>query len=107
MTTPATHHKPDAAEDARELRRLGYAQELFRTMGGFSNFALSFSIISILTGAVTLYGHGLTMGGPAEMAWGWTLVTVFTPSVAMRMAELALVLPTSWAMYHWSLRLGG
>jgi amino acid transporter len=107
MTTPTTDHTHDAAEDARELRRLGYAQELFRTMGGFSNFALSFSIISILTGAVTLYGHGLTMGGPAEMAWGWPLVTVFTLLVAMSMAELASALPTSGAMYHWSSRLGG
>src|SRR5438270_3774765 len=107
MTTPTMHHKPDAAEDARELRRLGYAQELFRTMGGFSNFALSFSIISILTGAVTLYGHGLTMGGPAEMAWGWPLVTLFTLAVATSMAELASALPTSGAMYHWSSRLGG
>ncbi|HJQ23640.1 MAG TPA: amino acid permease [Blastocatellia bacterium] len=106
MTTPP-NHKPDAAADARELHRLGYAQELFRTMGGFSNFALSFSIISILTGAVTLYGHGLTMGGPAEMAWGWPLVTVFTLAVAMSMAELASALPTSGAMYHWSARLGG
>jgi amino acid transporter len=107
MTTPTTHHEHDAAEDAQELRRLGYAQELFRTMGGFSNFALSFSIISILTGAVTLYGHGLTMGGPAEMAWGWPLVTLFTLLVAMSMAELASALPTSGAMYHWSSRLGG
>ena len=55
--------------DAHELHALGYAQELFRTMGGFSNFAISFSIISILTGAVTLYEHGLVMGGPAEMAF--------------------------------------
>src|ERR1044071_2717033 len=107
MTTPATPHKPDAAADARELRRLGYAQELFRTMGGFSNFALSVSITSILTGAVTVYGHGLTMGGPAEMAWGWPLVTVFALAVAMSMAELASALPTSGAMYHWSARLGG
>ena len=65
-------------DDARELNALGYAQELFRTMGGFSNFAISFSIISILTGAVTLYSHGLVMGGPAEMAFGWPLVSVFT-----------------------------
>ena len=49
-------------QDDQELSRLGYAQELFRTMGGFSNFAISFSIISILTGAVTLYGYGLKMG---------------------------------------------
>jgi amino acid transporter len=95
------------SEDERELGKLGYAQELFRTMGGFSNFAISFSIISILTGAVTLYGHGLTMGGPAEMAFGWPLVTVFTLAVAMSMAELASALPTSGAMYHWSSKLGG
>src|SRR2546430_9016316 len=48
--------------DERDLSHFGYAQELFRTMGGFSNFAISFSIISILTGAVTLYGDGLAKG---------------------------------------------
>jgi amino acid transporter len=102
------HTRPhEAAEDAQELRKLGYAQELFRTMGGFSNFAISFSIISILTGAVTLYGHGLSMGGPAEMAFGWPLVTFFTLAVAMSMAELASSLPTAGAMYHWASRLGG
>src|SRR5215471_17856512 len=104
-TTEATNDA--AAQDAYELGKLGYAQELFRTMGGFSNFALSFSIISILTGAVTLYGHGLTMGGPFEMAAGWPLVTVFTLMVAMSMAELASALPLSGAMYHWSSLLGG
>src|SRR5712692_8738710 len=97
----------ELGEDARELGALGYAQELFRTMGGFSNFAISFSIISILTGAVTLYGHGLTMGGPAEMAFGWPLVTIFTLAVVLSMAELASAMPTSGAMYHWSCRLGG
>ena len=97
--------QPD--EDARELGTLGYAQELFRTIGGFSNFALSFSIISILTGAVTLYQHGLVMGGPAEMAFGWPLVALFTMTVALSMAELASAVPTSGAMYHWACRLGG
>lgn len=107
MTDHTTPHRHDAGEDAQELGRLGYAQELFRTMGGFSNFALSFSIISILTGAVTLYGHGLTMGGPAEMAFGWPLVTLFTLTVALSMAELASWQPTSGAMYHWASSLGG
>jgi amino acid transporter len=96
-----------AGADARELHALGYAQELFRTMGGFSNFAISFSIISILTGAVTLYEHGLVMGGPAEMAFGWPLVSVFALFVALSMAELASSLPTSGTMYHWASRLGG
>jgi amino acid transporter len=102
-----SHPSHDAREDARELAALGYAQELFRTMGGFSNFAISFSIISILTGAVTLYGHGLRMGGPAEMAFGWPLVTFFTLAVVASMAELASSLPTSGAMYHWASELGG
>ena len=95
------------AHDARELSALGYAQELFRTIGGFSNFAISFSIISILTGAVTLYSHGLVMGGPAEMTFGWPLVSIFTLAVALSMAELASAMPTSGAMYHWASCLGG
>lgn len=102
-----THPDRQLSDDARDLGALGYAQELFRTMGGFSNFAISFSIISILTGAVTLYEHGLTMGGPAEMAFGWPLVSIFTLAVALSMAELASSLPTSGAMYHWASRLGG
>jgi hypothetical protein len=73
MTDLRDLSKQQTGADARELRALGYAQELFRTMGGFSNFAISFSIISILTGAVTLYEHGLVMGRPAEMAFGWPL----------------------------------
>ena len=107
MSKLSDQGRPDARVDEHELGKLGYAQELFRTMGGFSNFAISFSIISILTGAVTLYGHGLKMGGPAEMAFGWPLVTLFTLAVVCSMAELASALPTSGAMYHWSCRLGG
>ncbi len=107
MTKHSDRHPHSALQDSQELGKLGYAQELFRTMGGFSNFAISFSIISILTGAVTLYGYGLTMGGPAEMAFGWPLVTLFTLAVALSMAELASALPTAGAMYHWSSSLGG
>src|SRR6186713_1492947 len=105
MDNDPKHASLDA--DAAQLQRLGYAQQLLREMGGFSNFAISFSIISILTGAVTLYGHGLRMGGPAEMAFGWPLVVFFTMMVVMSMAELASSLPTSGAMYHWSSKLGG
>lgn len=90
-----------------ELGKLGYAQELFRTMGGFSNFAIGFSVVSVLTGAVTLFDYGLRMGGPAEMTFGWPIVAFFTMFVALSMAELASSLPTSGAMYHWSCELGG
>ena len=101
---PATN---TSDQDARELGRLGYAQELFRTMGGFSNFAISFSIISILTGAVTLFGYGFEMGGPLQMSLGWPLVSIFSMLVAMSMAELASAFPTSGATYHWAAALGG
>src|SRR5438105_5266502 len=86
--------------DAEQLRRLGYAQQLLRDMGGFSNFALSFSIISVLTGAVTLYGHGLRFGGPLVMSVGWPLVAVMTLFIAASLAQLASAFPTAGALYH-------
>lgn len=95
------------SRDQEDLGRFGYAQQLFRSMGGFSNFAISFSIISILTGAVTLYGYGLQMGGPLEMTLGWPLATLFTLAVAASMAEMCSAYPTSGAMYHWAADLGG
>jgi amino acid transporter len=93
--------------DAEDLARLGYATQFLRAMGGFSNFAISFSIISILTGAVTLFDYGLSMGGPREMTLGWPIATVATLFVALSMAELCSALPTSGGMYHWSAELGG
>src|SRR5207253_2308451 len=72
-----------------------------------SNFAISFSIISILTGAVTLYGYGLEMGGPLEMTLGWPVATVFTLALAASMGELCSAYPTSGAVYHWAAALGG
>ena len=57
--TQATSREDVIQQDVADLHKLGYAQELFRSMGGFSNFAISFSIISILTGAVILYDYGL------------------------------------------------
>ncbi len=101
-----TINRNSAAQADGGLSQLGYAQELFRSMGGFSNFALAFSVVSVLTGAITLYDYGLNMGGPAEMTFGWPLVAFFSLFVAASMAELASMLPTAGAMYHWSCKLG-
>ncbi len=95
------------SHDADELAKLGYKQELLREMGAFSNFALSFSIISILTGGVVLYGHGLKYGGPFVMTVGWPLVAVMTLLVAASLAELASAFPTAGALYHWAVLFGG
>src|SRR4051794_12156213 len=98
MNTQTHHHE----KDKQDLNKFGYAQELLRSMGGFSNFAISFSIISILTGAVSLYGHGLTYGGAGMMGFGWPLVALFVMIVAASMAELASAIPTAGALYHWA-----
>src|SRR5437016_4324008 len=95
------------ANDVDDLRRLGYAQQLIREMGGFSNFAISFSIISILTGAVLLYGYGLKFAGPIVNSVGWPVVSLFTLAVAASMAEIASAYPTAGGLYFWSYRLGG
>lgn len=95
------------AADRQFLHKFGYAQELLRDMGGFSNFAISFSIISILTGAVSLYGYGLQYGGPGIMGFGWTIVALFVLLIGASMAELASAIPTAGALYHWASILGG
>src|SRR3954447_7806254 len=95
------------ADDEQYLRSLGYAQQLLREMGGFSNFAISFSVISVLTGAVLLYGYGLKLAGPIVNTLGWPLVSVFTLAVAASMAELASLYPTAGGLYFWAFRLGG
>jgi amino acid transporter len=105
MATPS--RKDIIDEDVRDLARLGYAQQLYREMGGFSNFAISFSIISVLTGAVLLYGYGLKFAGPIVNSVGWPVVSLFTLAVAASMAELASAYPTAGGLYFWAFRLGG
>src|SRR6266704_3790245 len=106
-----TPNKPTRDEiiqkDIEDLKRLGYGQQLFRQMGGFSNFAISFSIISILTGAILLYGYGLKFAGPIINSVGWPVASLFTLCVAASMAELASAYPTAGGLYFWAFRLGG
>ena len=98
----------DEKDDAnRDLARLGYAQELLRRMGTFSSFAVSFSIISVLTGCITAYSSAIGPGGPAALGIGWPLVSAGTLLVALAMGELASAFPTAGALYHWSALLGG
>ncbi|HXU31498.1 MAG TPA: amino acid transporter, partial [Thermoanaerobaculia bacterium] len=91
-------------QDMKDLHRLGYAQQLFREMGGFSNFAISFSIISILTGAILLFGFGLRFAGPIINTVGWPVVSLFVMIIAASMAELASAYPTAGGLYFWAHR---
>src|SRR5215212_11079505 len=94
------------ADDERLLHRLGYAQELFRAMGGFQNFAISFTIISILAGCLTSYYIAIGWGGPVVVTWGWLLVGAFCIIVSLAMGEIASTYPTAGGLYYWASRLG-
>jgi amino acid permease (GABA permease) len=91
--------------DQQRLHELGYAQELRRHMSGFTNFAVSFTIISILSGCLTLYGTGMTDGGPVIITWGWPFVGVMTLLVGLAMAEVCSSYPTAGGLYYWSAKL--
>jgi amino acid permease (GABA permease) len=93
------------SSDEAKLHELGYAQELRRRMSGFSNFAVSFTIISILSGCLTLYGFGMNTGGPVIIVWGWPIVGVLTLFVGLSMAEVCSSYPTAGGLYYWSAKL--
>ncbi|KAH7516457.1 amino-acid permease BAT1 homolog isoform X1 [Ziziphus jujuba] len=89
------------------LHELGYKQELKRDMSVISNFAISFSIISVLTGVTTLYNNGLRFGGPVSIVYGWFIAGSFTMIVGLSMAEICSSYPTSGGLYYWSAKLAG
>jgi amino acid permease (GABA permease) len=91
--------------DEEMLHKLGYAQELRRRMSGFSNFAVSFTIISILSGCMTLYGYAMNTGGPADIVWGWPIVGIMTLFVGLSMAEVCSSYPTAGGLYYWAAKL--
>src|SRR5438105_9726215 len=98
---------PNTTDDVRTLHKLGYAQELSRVLGGFSNFALSLSIICILAGGLTSFHLGFCSAGGAAIGLGWPLVCLFSLCVAATMGQIASAFPTAGGLYHWAAILGG
>lgn len=95
------------AADAATLHKMGYAQELSRRMHGFSNFAVSFSIICILAGGITSFQVGFSTGGAFTAIVGWIVGSIFALIVGCSMAQIASAYPTAGGLYHWSSILGG
>jgi amino acid transporter len=100
-------HAPDISEDVKTLQAMGYRQELLRRMNGFSNFAISFSIICILAGCITSFQLGLCAAGGAGIALGWPVACAFSLLVAAAMGQVASAFPTAGGLYHWGSILGG
>jgi amino acid transporter len=95
------------AGDEQRLAELGYKQELSRTWSGFQNFAISFTIISILAGCFTTYGQAWNNGGPIAISWGWPLISIPILIIGFCMAELVSAYPTAGGIYWWASKLGG
>jgi amino acid transporter len=94
-------------EDEALLAKLGYKQELNRSWSSFSNFAISFSIISILAGCFTTFGQAWNNGGPIAISWGWPLISMFILIIGFTMSELVSAYPTSGGIYWWAAKMGG
>jgi amino acid transporter len=94
-------------DDEEQLAKLGYKQELSRSWSGFSNFAISFSIISILAGCFTTFGQAWSNGGPIAITWGWPVISIFILIIGFTMSELVSAYPTSGGIYWWASKLGG
>ena len=107
---PEAHEPVEAHHlnaDEAHLARLGYKQELNRSWSGFSNFAISFSIISILAGCFTNFGAGFNNGGPISISWSWPILGAFILIIGFTMSELVSAYPTSGGIYWWASKLGG
>ena len=110
MSTTPDARVPTSAgttEDERQLAHLGYKQELVRAWSGFTNFAISFTIISVLAGTFTTFGQAWNAGGPLAISIGWPLICAFVLLVAVSMSELTSAFPTAGGPYWWAHRLGG
>ena len=97
----------ETADDVRVLQSMGYTQELSRSMRPFSNFAISFSIICILSGGINSLTQGISGVGGAAIGIGWLVGSAISLIFALGMAQIGSAFPTAGGLYHWSSILGG
>ncbi len=103
----SSHRSTGSRSDDLVLRELGYKQQLARRMTAFGNAGASFTVISILSGCMTMFGFGMATGGPAVMMWGWVAVGAMVLFVGAGLAEVTSAYPTSGALYFMAHKLGG
>src|SRR3989440_1045281 len=92
--------------DEQRLAALGYKQEPSRGWSSFTNFAISFTILSALAGVFTTFSFAWPAGGPAGIAIGWPILCAFVLLVGVSMSELTSAYPTAGGPYWWSAKLG-
>jgi amino acid transporter len=92
--------------DERQLAALGYRQQLSRSIGLFSNFAVGFTYLSPVVGVYSLFAFGLATGGPAFI-WSIPIVVFGQFLVVFTFSEIASQFPLAGGIYQWSKRLVG
>ena len=102
-----TRRPTGQSRDECGLAELGYKQELSRSWSGFQNFAISFTIISILAGCFTTYDQAWNNGGPIAISWGWPIISIPILIIGFCMSELVSAYPTAGGIYWWASKLGG
>jgi len=107
MATTVTKDELHGDDDEKTLADLGYVQSLDRAWSSFSNFAISFTIISVLAGCFTTYFIAWNNGGPIAISWGWPIICGLILLVAFSMSELVSKYPTAGGIYYWASDLGG
>ena len=101
-----SYTEADKKEDVKILHGMGYAQELSRGMSKFSNFAISFSIICILSGGINSFAQATSSIGGAGAGIGWIVGCAVSAVFAVAMAQIASAYPTAGGLYHWGSILG-
>ena len=101
-----SYTEADKKEDMKVLHGMGYAQELSRGMSKFSNFAISFSIICILSGGINSFAQATSSIGGAGAGIGWIVGCAVSALFAIAMAQIASAYPTAGGLYHWGSILG-
>src|SRR5215475_13374320 len=104
--TSSAYSDVDKKEDVKVLHNMGYAQELERWMSRFSNFAISFSIICILSGGINSLAQGTSGAGGASIGFGWPLGCAISGVFALALAHIGSAYPTAGGLYHWGSILG-
>src|SRR5688500_9007834 len=107
MTTADDPRTDVTSDDERQLAELGYKQELARAWSGFTNFAISFTIISVLAGTFTTFAFAWQNGGPIAVSIGWPVLCFFVLMVTFSVALLTSRCPTAGGLYWWAHDLGG
>jgi amino acid transporter len=96
----------DKHDDVKVLHSMGYAQELERRLSRFSNFAVSFSIICILSGGINSLAQATSGAGGIGVGVGWLVGCFVSLVFAVAMSQISSAYPTAGGLYHWGSILG-